>query len=98
MNECPNECMEKFNDLWGEIHRRRADVERLRTALEWYGEKAEYLQRKLDGFKPLDRPAAVEAVIALRPLLIQLVELSLDGGRKARAALNNEQLPKETDK
>lgn len=51
-----------------------AEIERLRVALEWYGEKAAYIARKLDGFKPTDRPEVIEAV---------LVELALDAGARA---------------
>ena len=56
--------------------------ERMREALEFYGEKSESIKRYTDEKKP----DAIEALY---------VELVLDAGAKARAALNEKEFPEE---
>jgi len=52
-------------------------IKKLQETLDWYAEKAEYIQRKLKEFKDGKN---------VDPIMAVLTELSLDGGERARKA------------
>ncbi len=56
-------------------------VERLEAALRWYEDQARFISSKLEGFNSRMPDYSIEAIEA------SLVALSIDGGKRAREAL-----------